>query len=297
MEEQKHKNQLISKNININLNSIQEEEKIRNNKELQDNNSEDENLGYNANYNINKNGSYNILSKNSGELRLNSKESTVSTAVSQNELYLEQITSLYPENLKIENNNREINYTPYTDINFTRERLNSTPITNYFKGIDFYLRGIQPEKNDYTKSGNFVEKEKFFKDKDLYQFKSLKYKSFDLSEHKTFFPNQALNPHVENNIKFNENAINFPQNKQTQINIENKIQNSTINNINIINSQPMIMQMPQSYDNGNGKFDMPMYYFQYCNLDCKYYIYNYCIISSFKRNPSNAIYSEKNRIK
>ena len=208
-------------------------------------------------------------------MRLNSKESTVSTAVSQNELYLEQITSLYPENLKIENNNREINYTPYTDINFTRERLNSTPITNYFKGIDFYLRGIQPEKNDYTKSGNFVEKEKFFKDKDLYQFKSLKYKSFDLSEHKTFFPNQALNQHVENNIKFNENAINFPQNKQTQINIENKIQNSTINNINIINNQPMIMQMPQNYENGNGKFDMPMYYFQYCNLDCKYYIYNY----------------------
>ena len=275
MEEQKHKNQLNSKNININLNSIQEEEKIRNNKELQDNNSEDENLGYNANYNINKNGTYNIIGKNSGELRLNSKESTVSTAVSQNELYLEQITSLYPENLKIENNNREINYTPYTDINFTRERLNSTPITNYFKGIDYYLRGIQPEKNDYTKSGNFVEKEKFFKDKDLYQYKSLKYKSFDLSEHKTFFPNQALNPHVENNIKFNENAINFPQNKQTQINIENKIQNSTINNINIINSQPMIMQMPQNYENGNGKFDMPMYYFQYCNLDCKYYIYNY----------------------
>ena len=116
MEEQKHKNQLNAKNININLNSIQEEEKIRNNKELQDNNSEDENLGYNANYNINKNGTYNIISKNSGELRLNSKESTVSTAVSQNELYLEQITSLYPENLKIENNNREINYTPYTDI-------------------------------------------------------------------------------------------------------------------------------------------------------------------------------------
>ena len=122
-------------------------------------------------------------------------------------------------------------------------------------------------------------------------------KIFDLSEHKTFFPNQALNQHVENNIKFNENAINFPQNKQTQINIENKIQNSTINNINIINSQPMIMQMPQNYENGNGKFDMPMYYFQYCNLDCKYYIYNYIIISSFKRNPSNAIYSEKNRIK
>ena len=271
LEEQRGKNELdLQNNINTNLNSIQEEEKDIN-KELQDNNSEDENLGYNSNYNIKKNGLYNINSKNPEEMRLNSKESTGSTAVSQNELYLEQITSLYPENLKMEKYNRDINITPYSEINFNRERLNSTPITNYFQGIDFYLRGIQPEKNDYTKSGNFVEKEKFFKDKEFYQYKNLKYKSFDLSEHKTFYPNHSFNMMEEKNMKFNENNINFPQNKQTQINIENKIQNSTINNINIINNQPMIMQMPQNYENGIGKFDMPMYYVQYCNLDCKFY--------------------------
>ena len=271
LEEQRGKNELdLQNNINTNLNSIQEEEKDIN-KELQDNNSEDENLGYNSNYNIKKNGLYNINNKNPEEMRLNSKESTGSTAVSQNELYLEQITSLYPENLKMEKYNRDNNITPYSEINFNRERLNSTPITNYFQGIDFYLRGIQPEKNDYTKSGNFVEKEKFFKDKELYQYKSLKYKSFDLSEHKTFYPNHAFNLMEEKNMKLNENTINFPQNKQTQINIENKIQNSTINNINIINNQPMIMQMPQNYENGIGKFDMPMYYVPYCNLDCKFY--------------------------
>ena len=271
LEEQRGKNELdLQNNINTNLNSIQEEEKDIN-KELQDNNSEDENLGYNSNYNIKKNGLYNINNKNPEEMRLNSKESTGSTAVSQNELYLEQITSLYPENLKMEKNNRDINITPYSEFNFNRERLNSTPITNYFQGIDFYLRGIQPEKNDYTKSGNFVEKEKFFKDKELYQYKSLKYKSFDLSEHKTFYPHHAFNLMEEKNMKLNENTINFPQNKQTQINIENKIQNSTINNINIINNQPMIMQMPQNYENGIGKFDMPMYYVPYCNLDCKFY--------------------------
>ena len=271
LEEQRGKNELnLQNNINTNLNSIQEDEKDID-KELQDNNSEDENLGYNSNYNIKKNGLYNINNKNPEEMRLNSKESTGSTAVSQNELYLEQITSLYPENLKMEKNNRDINITPYSEFNFNRERLNSTPITNYFQGIDFYLRGIQPEKNDYTKSGNFVEKEKFFKDKELYQYKSLKYKSFDLSEHKTFYPNHAFNLMEEKNMKLNENTINFPQNKQTQINIENKIQNSTINNINIINNQPMIMQMPQNYENGIGKFDMPMYYVPYCNLDCKFY--------------------------
>ena len=42
----------------------------------------------------------------------------------------------------------------------------------------------------YNASTNFVEKEKFFKDKDLYPFKSMKYKSFDLSEQKTFFSNK-----------------------------------------------------------------------------------------------------------
>ena len=54
LEEQRGKNELdLQNNINTNLNSIQEEEKDIN-KELQDNNSEDENLGYNSNYNIKK---------------------------------------------------------------------------------------------------------------------------------------------------------------------------------------------------------------------------------------------------
>ena len=180
--------------------------------------------------------------------------------------------NLQNQGIKMENNDRGINYSPYSNINFTRQRLKSTPITNYFQGIDYYLRGIQPEKNDYTKSGNFVEKEKFFKEKDINQFKNMKYKSFDLSEPKTFFSNKALKKIEEHNIQSNNNSINFPQNKATQINIENKIQNSTINNINIINNQPMIMQMPPNYENFQGKFDMPMYYVRYCDIDFKFYI-------------------------
>ena len=259
-------------NINKNLKQIEEEKKIKNNNEHHENNSEDENLGYNSNYTLNKNNKLNIDNQNLEEIALNSKASTVSTSISQNEVYLEQISSLYPSHLKMENNDRGINYSPYSNINFTRQRLNSTPITNYFQGIDYYLRGIQPEKNDYTKSGNFVEKEKFFKEKDINQFKNMKYKSFDLSEQKTFLSNQALKRIEENNNQSNNNINNFPQNKTTQINIENKIQNSTINNINIINNQPMIMQMPPNYENFQGKFDMPMYYVRYCDIDCKFYI-------------------------
>ena len=273
LEEQEAKKQINKKNNrNKKLEQIEEDEKSQNTQEKQEINSEDENLGYNSNYTLNKENKCNTDNHNLEDITLNSKASTVSTANSQSEVYLEQITSVYTENLKMENNEREINYTCYNNINFSRERLNSTPITNYFQGIDYYLRGMQPENNDYTKSGNFVEKEKFFKDKDLYPFKSMKYKSFDLSEQKTFFSNQALKRIEENNNQSNNNAINFPKKKPTQINIENKIQNSTINNINIINNQPMIMQMPQNYENCQGKFDMPMYYFRYCDFDCKFYI-------------------------
>ena len=260
-----NKKNIINKNLNL---FEEEEEKITNEKEQQENNSEDENLGYNSYYTLDKNNKCNTDNQNLEE----SKASTVSSSISQNEVYLEQTSSLYPEHLKMENYNREINFTPYSNNYFARERLNSTPITNYFQGIDYYLRGIQPEKNDYTKSGNFVEKEKFFKEKDLYSFKSMKYKSFDLSEQKTFLSNQAFKRMEENNNLSNNNIYNLPQNKTTQINIENKIQNSTINNINIINSQPMIMQMPQNYENFQGKFDMPMYYVRYCDIGCKFYI-------------------------
>ena len=253
--------------INIKLNSIKEEEKYSNKEEQQEHSSEDENLGYNSNYIIQKRSKNISDNKNIEEI---SSKSKASTAISLNESNSEQTNIFYSGYLKNENFERKESYNLYKNINFTRERLNSTPVTNYFEGIDFYLRGIQPEKNDYTKSGNFIEKEKFFNDKD-FSFKNMKYKSFDLSEQKRFMSNLALK-NTEENIfnSYNNNTIFFPpQNKMTQINIENKIQNSTINNINIINNQPMIMQMPQNTENGTGQFDMPIYFVRYCDLDCK----------------------------
>ena len=253
--------------INIKLNSIKEEEKYSNKEEQQEHSSEDENLGYNSNYIIQKRSKNISDNKNIEEI---SSKSKASTAISLNESNSEQTNIFYSGYLKNENFERKESYNLYKNINFTRERLNSTPVTNYFEGIDFYLRGIQPEKNDYTKSGNFIEKEKFFNEQD-FSFKNMKNKSFDLSEQKRFMSNLALK-NTEENIfnSYNNNTIFFPpQNKMTQINIENKIQNSTINNINIINNQPMIMQMPQNTENGTGKFDMPIYFVRYCDLDCK----------------------------
>ena len=257
----------LNNKININLNSIKEEENYSNKDEQQEHSSEDENLGYNSNYVIQKCTKNNSDNKN---IEDNSIKSKASTAISLNESSSEQTNIFYSGYLKNENFERKESYNLYKNINFTRERLNSTPVTNYFEGIDFYLRGIQPEKNDYTKSGNFIEKEKFFNEKD-FSFKNMKYKSFDLSEQKRFMSNLALKNTEENIFNSNNNNTIFfpPQNKMTQINIENKIQNSTINNINIINNQPMIMQMPQNTENGTGKFDMPIYFVRYCDLDCK----------------------------
>lgn len=263
----------LNNKININLNSIKEEENYSNKDEQQEHSSEDENLGYNSNYIIQKRSKNISDNKN---IEDNSSKSKDSTAISLNESSSEQTNIFYSGYMKNENFEQKESYNLYKNINFTRERLNSTPVTNYFEGIDFYLRGIQPEKNNYTKSGNFVEKEKFFNDKD-FSFKNMKYKSFDLSEQKQFMSNQALKNTEENIFNTNKNNTIFfpPQNKLTQINIENKIQNSTINNINIINNQPMIMQMPQNTENGTGKFDMPMYFVRYCDIDCKYNNFNH----------------------
>ena len=263
----------LNNKININLNSIKEEENYSNKDEQQEHSSEDENLGYNSNYIIQKRSKNISDNKN---IEDNSSKSKDSTAISLNESSSEQTNIFYSGYMKNENFEQKESYNLYKNINFTRERLNSTPVTNYFEGIDFYLRGIQPEKNNYTKSGNFVEKEKFFNDKD-FSFKNMKYKSFDLSEQKQFMSNQALKNTEENIFNTNKNNTSFfpPQNKLTQINIENKIQNSTINNINIINNQPMIMQMPQNTENGTGKFDMPMCFVRYCDIDCKFNNFNH----------------------
>ena len=251
---------------NIVLNKIEEEDKYSNNEE-------DEKLGYNSNYIINQKNKSNTDIQVIEDISLKSKTSTVSTAVSQNELNIE--SNSYTSNGKINSENlRKLSYNQYQNPTFIRQRLNSTPITNYFEGIEYYFRGKEPEKNDYQKTGNFIEKEKFFKIS--YEAMNMKYKSFDLSEQRKFGTNQNYKIIDDNDLNINNNIIiNNPQGKINQINIENKIQNSTINNINIINNQPMIMQLSPNYDNsGIGKFDMPIYYLRYCDFDGKFNINN-----------------------
>ena len=80
------------------------------------------------------------------------KASTLSTTISQADTFSETNSFLPPNNLKSQNNDRKASYTQPPHIFFGRERLNSTPITTYFEGLEFYLRELQPEKNEYQKS-------------------------------------------------------------------------------------------------------------------------------------------------
>ena len=47
---------------------------------------------------------------------------------------------------------------------FSRDRFNSSPITNYYEGTDNYFKCLNPEKNNYQKSNNYLEKKKFLRE-------------------------------------------------------------------------------------------------------------------------------------
>jgi hypothetical protein len=83
------------------------------------------------------------------------KSSTISTNVSQNENGL--------ENISLKNSFNDENKSS-TLPNFNRERFYSTPISNYYDGTDNYFRELFPNKNDYQKSNNYLEKKIFFRE-------------------------------------------------------------------------------------------------------------------------------------
>ena len=85
------------------------------------------------------------------------KSSTISTTLSENGLDI-----FNPKRCDIDSNDN-IEYS--SQIFFGRNRFYSTPISDYFEGIDNYLKGLNPEKNNYQKTNNYLKKEKFFSKK------------------------------------------------------------------------------------------------------------------------------------
>ena len=258
-EEEDKKENLKKSNLSLNsdLNVIEEsQENIKNRED--EHLSEEESLGYNSNYKIFQNNAINKDNQFIKDKLSKRKASTVSTTLSLTDTYSETNSFLPPNNnIKCQNYERKSSYTQPQQIFFGRERLYSTPVTSYFEGLDYYLRGLQPEKNEYQKSNNYIEKDIFFKEKN-FNYKDYKYKSFDLAEQKMFNSNKILKENIENPKKLEESKPG------SFLNIENNYKNNINNNQNIFN--PMTQKIN---NNIYGKFDMPMYYFGYYNFDCK----------------------------
>ena len=264
-EEEKNDNfKRQNPSLTLDLNVIEESKENMKNKE-EDHLSEEESLGYNSNYKLFQN---NAMSKDNQGFKdkiSKRKASNLSTTISQADTFSETNSILPPNNIKSQNNDRKTSYTQPSHIFFGRERLNSTPLTTYFEGMDFYLRGLQPEKNDYQKSNNYIEKEIFFKEKNI-SFKNMKNKSLYFSEQKKFNYNRALK-NIDENYK-NETDNKMQTHLPLQISLENTIPNQ--NNINN-NYQNSFTPMTPKFNNCMyGKFDMPLYYFDVYNIDSKY---------------------------
>ena len=121
------------------------------------------------------------------------KSSTLSTNVSQSENCL--------DNYSPKKSCTDCSSSSLLNLNFTRERFSSTPISNYYDGIDNYFKGLYPEKNDYQKSNNYLEKRLFFRehfpsvDIDyIYKEKNSKFFSEESSEKMAPIPKLLNNP-------------------------------------------------------------------------------------------------------
>ena len=144
------------------------------------------------------------------------KSSNISTAVSQSDNVMDNSS---PQN----------NYQDYPDTSFfniNRERFSSTPISNYYDGTDNYLKGLYPEKNDYQKSNNYLEKRIFFREH---------YPSVDIGLM----------------YKKKQNMF-FPESENTE-------------KTNIISPPPMPVSNPQTPKNIE-KNEFPLFFMGYCGL-------------------------------
>ena len=157
------------------------------------------------------------------------KSSTISTTISMNEN-----GNGYETNKKY-NENSDI----CSSIFFSKNKFYSNLICNYYDGTDNYLRRLNPEKNDYQKSNNYLKKEKYFRGH---------FASFD-------FINQY------NEEKFEGDKIPMKLSADINFTSPNPLNSSLVSNDNVQNT---------SYKNVNQNNNLPFYYFSYYNGDGKF---------------------------
>ena len=191
---------------------------------------EEETLGYNKIYNPTidqiKSQEKNDFSKR--------KSSTISTAISQSENITENNNNIYNSSKIVPNSKNNTSH-----IFFGRERLNSSPISNYFDGTDNYLRTLNPEKKDYQKTHNYIEKKKFLREHmpsvDFFQ-----YKNMEINDEIPIISTSKLSVDITTNPNITLQPVSTPTNQQIFFN-----------------------------KNNIGKYDFPVYYFGYYNVDSK----------------------------
>lgn len=158
------------------------------------------------------------------------KSSTLSTTVSQTENGFE----VFQKKPNIKESMDDY-------IFYSRDRFNSTPITNYYEGTDNYFKGLNPEKNNYQKSNNYLEKKKY------------------LREH---FPSVDLMRY--NNEDKIDNKI--PQKLSVDINLGNPI---PIQPPLTPQAQTTTLSLQNNLNKNVGQLNYPMYYYGYYSVDCK----------------------------
>jgi hypothetical protein len=209
-----------TENVKIDLNELKEAE----DKLAGINSEEEESLGFNKLY---KQVSFDLKSGEENNKNFYRKSSTLSTTIS----YSGSGHDIF--NLKKSNTSQEeINDLSLSNAFFGRNRFYSTPISDYYDGTDNYFKGLNPEKNDYQKSNNYLEKHKYMRDIFYGDYMS--------------YNNEEIN---------NLNII--PGKSSADLN----------KNKHIITNPPNFTQ--QYINHNNGKFDNPIYYLPYYNFDCK----------------------------
>ena len=198
---------------------------------------EEESLRYDRIYKPVLLDSQNIKHKEQNNPIFNRKSSTISTAVSLSENGFDTLT---PKKSSITLN--EINESPSKSF-FGRNRYYSSPISDYFEGIDDYIKGLYPQKNNYQKSHNYLLKEKVFKED---------YSSFELinSKKEEKKNSDKISPKLSYDINFiNQKPINPPINPK----------NSSTN-----------FSYHYNLNQNCGKFDnIPICYYGYYSVECK----------------------------
>ena len=158
------------------------------------------------------------------------KTSTLSTAVSQTENGFE----VFQKKPNIKESMDEYTF-------FGRNRFNSTPITNYYEGTDNYFKGLNPEKNNYQKSNNYLEKKKFLRE----HFPSVDLMRYNKEEKIDSKIPQKLSVDINFNSPIPIQPPLTPQAQTTTLSLQNNL------NKNV------------------GKINYPMYYYGYYSVDCK----------------------------